>query len=144
MEVWVEKEAMAGNVRKALSNYHVVIAPNKGNNSIPFIHENIERLINQFLTENREKIWILYLGDLDPVGWNMDRLIKEDLARQTAEVEDNEGNPATPRFGFKRIGITMEQIKKHKLTHLMHPDKETLEKFQEQHQIRQSLQKRIW
>ena len=42
VEVWVEKDAKARDVQKALSDGHVVIAPHRGNPSITFIHENIE------------------------------------------------------------------------------------------------------
>ena len=70
------------------------------------MHQNIERLVDQFIKQNREKIYILYLGDLDPQGWDMDRLIREDLARQTKGLKDKDGKPAGPRFVFKRIGVT--------------------------------------
>lgn len=124
VEVWVEKAAMADNVAKALRAHHVVIAPNRGNSSITFIHENIERLIDKYNdNENIENIWILYLGDLDPVGWNMDKLIKEDLATQTEEADMDD------IVQFKRIGITKDQIKKHRITNLMRTDSETLKKL---------------
>lgn len=61
----------------------------------------------------------------------MDRLIKKDLAKQTEDLEDDEGKPAAPRFVFKRIRITIDQAKKYKYTHLMHPDPETLAKPKE-------------
>ena len=85
VEVWVEKESKAQDVRKALNGRHVVIAPNRGSVSITFIHQNIERLIDQFIEHEREKVYVLYLGDLDPDGWDMDRRAIEDLARQTKE-----------------------------------------------------------
>ncbi len=137
VEVWVEKEAKAQDVKKALEGRHVVIAPHKGNPSITFIHENIERVVDQFIEQNREKVYILYLGDLDPLGWNMDRLIRQDLARQTKDLTDDKGRPAGPRFVFKRIGITIEQIRKFKLTHLMHPDALTLAKLKSKGQMAQ-------
>jgi hypothetical protein len=136
VEVWVEKDAMAENVAKALQGRHVVIAPNRGNSSITFIHNNIERLVERFdQNESTEKIWILYLGDLDPVGYNMDRLIKEDLAAQTEDegIEDD--------IVFKRIGITMDQIKKHKLTNLMRTDKETMAKLWSKRRLAEAFEK---
>ena len=96
VEVWVEKEAKAQDVQKALKDRHVVIAPHKGNPSITFIQENIERVVDQFIEQEREKVYILYLGDLDPVGWNMDSLIRQDLAKQTGELTDKNGMPAAP------------------------------------------------
>lgn len=138
-EVWVEKDAMAENIARALQGRHVVIAPNRGNSSITFIHNNIERLIERFeQNESTEKIWILYLGDLDPVGWNMDRLIKEDLAAQTKDV-----GIGTDQIVFKRIGITMEQIKKHKLTNLMRTDRETYEKLWSKRKLAEAFKKKF-
>lgn len=141
VEVFVEKNSMAQNVKLALKGRHVVIAPNGGNSSITFMHNNIERLIDQFLNENRQKVWILYLGDLDPNGWDMDRQIKEDLSRQTKDLTDKDGNAAAPRFAFRRIGITKKQIEKFKLTHLMHPDRETMAKFEKHPKIAAAFKK---
>ena len=132
VEVWVEKDSKARDVQKALDGRHVVIAPHRGNPSITFIHENIERVVDQYTQQKREHVYILYLGDLDPVGWNMDSLIKQDLAKQTEDLTDDDGKPAAPRFTFKRIGITIEQIRKHELTHLIHPDEMTLAKLKKQ------------
>ncbi len=129
VEVWVEKDAMAQDVYRALRDRHIVIAPNRGHVSITFIHENIERIVDQFIEQNRDKVYILYLGDLDPRGWDMDRLIKEDLARETKDLLDKDGNPAGSRFIFKRIGITRQQIEDYNLKHLMYPDPETLKKL---------------
>ena len=143
VEVWVEKASKAQDVRKALQGRHVVIAPNKGVVSITFIHENIERVIDQFIEHNRDKIYILYLGDLDPFGWDMDRLAKEDLARQTRGLTDAEGNPAESRFVFKRIAVTDEQIKKFKLEHLKQTGPETLEKLMSKRNLAERFKKRF-
>jgi hypothetical protein len=97
--------------------------------SITFIHQKIERVIDQFIEHNREKIYILYLGDLDPFGWDMDRQAMQDLARQTRGLTDKDGRPAASRFVFKRIGVTDKQIKKFGLEHLKQTDPETLKKL---------------
>lgn len=103
VEVWVEKDAMAQDVRKALNNRHVVIAPHRGNPSITFIHENIQRVVEEFIQQKREKIHILYLGDLDPLGWHMDQLIKADLAKQTQDLYDSDGKPAKPHGSSSNV-----------------------------------------
>jgi len=143
VEVWVEKDAKARDVQNALSDRHVVIAPNRGIPSITFIHKNIERVVDQFIEQNREKVYILYLGDLDPIGWNMDTLIRQDLARQTEDLKGDDGNPAGPRFIFKRIGVTIEQIRKYRLTHLMHPDKMTLDKLQKHPNLAETFKRQF-
>ena len=133
VEVWVKKQNMAPDVRKALKGRHVVIAPNRGSVSITFIHQNIERLIDQFIEHKREKVYVLYLGDLDPDGWDMDRRAIEDLTRQTKEnlsdeeLTDEQGDA---RFVFKRIGLTDEHIKKFKkIRDLKQTDPDTLKKY---------------
>ena len=93
-------------------------------------------MIERFENESTEKIWILYLGDFDPVGYNMDRLIKEDLAAQTEDV-----GIGSDQIEFKRIGITMQQIKKHNLTNLMRTDRETYEKLWSKRKIAEAFKK---
>jgi hypothetical protein len=132
VEIWVEKASMTEDVVKAVKGQHVVIAPNRGSVSITFIHQNIERLIDQFIEHKRDKIYILYPGDLDPMGWDMDRKAREDLERETNEALSHEeliDEKGESRFVFKRIAVTKQQIKKYKLTHLMHPDTDTLKKL---------------
>lgn len=74
VEVWLEKDA--NNAKNILEGRDdVVIVPNKGNTSIPFLHANTERLLERFNSggEHNVQVHILYLGDLDPamVGFNL-------------------------------------------------------------------------
>lgn len=79
VEVWLENDAMADNVKNILEGRDVVIVPNKGITSIPFLHANTERLLERFNSgrEHNVQVHILYLGDLDPamVGFNLLSLI---------------------------------------------------------------------
>jgi hypothetical protein len=68
VEVFVEKDAMAESVKFALKGLDVVIVPNRGWSSKTFASNNIQRLIEEFRNNKRNKIWVLYLGDLDPSG----------------------------------------------------------------------------
>jgi hypothetical protein len=61
-------------------------------------------------------VHILYIGDFDPSGDDMDRYIREEL--------DFAG---LSEVIFKRIAVTPEQIKKYKLPY--NPDKVTKEKL---------------
>jgi hypothetical protein len=118
VEVFVEKDAMADSVEFALNSLDVVIVPNRGWSSKTFAFNNIQRLIEEFRNNKRDKIWVLYLGDLDPSGWAMDKKIENQLHQHL-------GTRAT----FKRIGITEEQLDKYNLRHLTNPDPRIIKKF---------------
>ena len=118
VEVFVEKDAMAESVEFALKGLDVIIVPNRGWSSKTFAHNNIQRLIQEFQYNNRKNIWVLYLGDLDPSGWAMDKKI-------TSQLHKNLGTRAT----FKRIGVTEEQLDKYNLRHLTNPDPKIISKF---------------
>ena len=56
VEVWIEKATMADSVTHALRGLDVVIAPNRGCSSLTFIHNNIEKLIDESYSNNRKNI----------------------------------------------------------------------------------------
>jgi hypothetical protein len=121
VEVWVEKDTMTASVELALKGLDVVIVPNRGWPSITFVHNNVQRLIDE--SYNGKNIWILYLGDLDPSGWAMNKKIKQELG--ILHILGESGTRAT----FKRIGITEEQLDKYNLRHLTNPDPKVIKKF---------------
>jgi 5S rRNA maturation endonuclease (ribonuclease M5) len=118
VEVWIEKESMASSVELALKGLDVIIAPNKGWSSKTFVYTNLQRLKAE-LTQNpdRKKVYVLYMGDLDPAGWAMDKKIKKQL--------ENLGTRAV----FKRIAVTKKQLKQFHLEHLTNPDTKIIKKF---------------
>jgi hypothetical protein len=101
VEVWVEKDTMTASVELALKGLDVVIVE----------------------SYNGKNIWILYLGDLDPSGWAMDKKIIQELG--ILHILGESGTRAT----FKRIGITEEQLDKYNLRHLTNPDPKVIKKF---------------
>ena len=129
VEVWIEKDAMAGTIYSILKDKQVRIAPNRGWSSLEFLHDNLERLEDQIENsrnnhhddhdddglgqfESIKHIWILYVGDFDPSGLKMDELYEQELA----DLEVRLGGQV--RLHFKRIALTWEQITKFKLEHL--------------------------
>jgi len=109
---------MAPSVVVAVRGLDVIIAPNRGWSSKTFAHNNLQRLVEEFRTNARDRVWILYLGDLDPSGWAMDKKI-------TAQLRKYLGSRAT----FKRIGVTREQLKKYGLEDLTNPDPKLIKRF---------------
>jgi hypothetical protein len=97
IELWVEKDALSGVLKKITSYYHIKLMVNRGYSSCTAMYDAYKRLLNNY----DKDIYILYLGDHDPSGLDMIRDIKERLIE----------------FGIKpnvkQIGLNMEQIKKY-------------------------------
>ena len=81
VELWVEKATMAPSVEVATRGLDVIIAPNRGWSSKTFAHNNLQRLVEEFRIHERDRIWVLYPGDLDPSGWAMDKKITAQLRK---------------------------------------------------------------
>lgn len=121
VEYWLEKDAQTDNIKKILEGRDVVIVPNRGNTSIPFFHDNVERLAERFNNNNNSEdvhVYVFYLGDLDPAGWAMDNYIQKELSEK-----------CSPWSTFRRIGITEEQIINAGLEHLLTPTPDVLAKL---------------
>lgn len=99
IELWVEKDALSGVLKRITSKYHIKLMVNKGYSSCSAMHDAFKRLKIQ--EDDGKETHILYLGDHDPSGLDMIRDIKERLKE----------------FGvhpiIKQIGLTMKQIKKY-------------------------------
>lgn len=105
VEVWTEKDALSSVIQPITRKYQVTLSVNRGYSSASAMHEAFERgevnVEEDGMYENREKI-ILYLGDHDPSGLDMDRDIKERLE----EFGDDDTEVI-------RIGLTKEQIEQY-------------------------------
>lgn len=77
IEVWTEKDAISGILRRITAYYHVQLVVNKGYSSSSAMHEAYERF-SQAIAAG-QKVKILYFGDHDPSGLDMVRDIKERL-----------------------------------------------------------------
>jgi hypothetical protein len=97
VELWVEKDALAGVLWPLAREFHVTLMVNRGYSSQSAMYESANRFINR-----SQKGLILYLGDHDPSG--------EDMVR---DIRDR-----TEMFGValevEKIALTMEQIIQYK------------------------------
>lgn len=112
VELWTEKDALSGILKRTTEKYHIQLVVNKGYTSSSAIYNAYQRIIEN--CRNSEFTTILYFGDHDPSGLDMVRDITD---RLTLMVE--KGNyelVASDIFAIIHIGLTMEQIKKHKLS----------------------------
>jgi len=97
IELWVEKDALSGVLKKITSKYHINLMVNRGYSSCSAMYGAFQRFKVQ---ENKGKeTYILYLGDHDPSGLDMIRDVKERL-------EEFGVHPT-----IIQIGLTMKQIK---------------------------------
>lgn len=101
IELWVEKDALSGVLKRITKYYHINLMVNRGYSSCTAMHDAYKRLKKEEMDEKNTVI--LYLGDHDPSGLDMIRDIEKRL---------NE-------FGVYPdiipIGLTMKQIKKYNL-----------------------------
>jgi hypothetical protein len=117
VEVWIEKQALADTFSSFLRGRDVHIAVNKGYSSWTFLHDNCMRL-KQIIDDTGKQIHILYFGDFDPSGDDMDRHLKNAFSQFNLEG----------KIDFRRIAVTREQIQEFNLPHKPQ-DEETVNKL---------------
>lgn len=75
LEVWVEKDALSGVLKRVTSRFHVPILVNRGYSSASSMFDSYERFKEAIL--EKRNCYILYLGDFDPSGVDMVRDVKD-------------------------------------------------------------------
>jgi hypothetical protein len=116
VEVWAEKDAVAPTLERWLSGLSINIRVSRGYFSWSFLHEIANELRDAL--QRHERVAILYVGDLDPTGTDIERHAKESLA-QFGLVD---------RVEFRRVAVTPGQVEQFELP--PHPkDAETLAKL---------------
>ena len=108
VEVWVEKEALAGVFANVASDLKVVSFPNRGYTSITMLKEAADRIQAELDKTVRgadeRSAKILYFGDYDPSGQDIERNIRDKLSG-TFGVD----------VGVDRYALTRDQIDKFEL-----------------------------
>ncbi len=97
VELWTEKDAISSVIKPITKKYQVSVSVNRGYCSASSMYVSAQRFIDH---DGKNKI-LLYLGDHDPSGLDMDRDIKERLKEFGVNVQ------------VIRIGLTLKQIKKY-------------------------------
>jgi hypothetical protein len=115
VEIWLEKNAVVGTFESIVEDLEVVVVPNRGHSSVTFINDNIQNLKDK--QAEGKKIHILYFGDEDPSGEEMDKVYRRKFAEYGLFNVD-----------FKRIAVTKDQKERFNLQ--TDPDPETLQKLQ--------------
>ena len=99
VEVWCEKDALAGVLEPITEEYEVLLYPCRGYNSYSALLEAARRI-----EAIQQPTVILYLGDFDPSGKDMPRDIRERLLKDFGVTVD-----------LREVALTLEQITQYDL-----------------------------
>jgi hypothetical protein len=100
VELWVEKQALAGVLQPLASEFHVTLMVNKGYSSQSAMYEAAQRYLNRDVDGSRV---LLYLGDHDPSG--------EDMVR---DIEDRLVMFGVDSLHVEKVALTMAQVEHYK------------------------------
>ena len=101
MEIWVEKDSIAEFLKQLAYKWLIVIAPSRGYSSWAYVWEGVKRIRDYGYDNNV----ILYLGDFDPSGLDIENHLKEAIkkfgvnckVKRVAVKEDDVGKlPSSP------------------------------------------------
>jgi hypothetical protein len=95
VEVWLEKDALAGIVMPITALYDVPLMVARGYASLSFLHTAAE-----YINELNVPAYIYHLGDFDPSGVNAGEKVEQTLKEMAPAAE----------ITFERVAITPEQI----------------------------------
>lgn len=116
VELWTEKDALSGILKRSSYKYCVPLVVNKGYTSSSALYNSYDRFV--WNLRNGRKVTILYFGDHDPSGLDMVRDIKERIEFMITngdQLEEDEKEEALENFRIIAIGLTKAQIKQYKL-----------------------------
>jgi hypothetical protein len=100
VEIWLEKDALAGVVDPITDEYDVSLMVARGYASLSFLHEAAVYISDLYVPT-----YIYHLGDFDPSGVNAGESIEQSLRDMAPDAE----------IHFKRLAVTEGQIKRWKL-----------------------------
>jgi len=100
IEIWIEKFALADTFNTWLRDYNVILVPSRGYSSWTFLKKAVDRIESN--AEDKEVV-VLYFGDWDPSGVDIERFLAETLQWFGIDAE------------VKRIAVDPQQIQKYSL-----------------------------
>lgn len=99
VELWVEKDALAGVLRPLAAEFHVTLMVNRGYSSQSAMYESAKRFDR---ASNQAYLTLFYLGDHDPSGEDMVRDVRERLRMFGPDVD------------VVKVALTMAQVQKYR------------------------------
>lgn len=99
VELWVEKDALAGVLQPLAEEFHVTLMVNRGYSSQSAMYESAGRFRNA--SHRHDSLHLLYLGDHDPSGEDMVRDIRDRFEMFGVEVT------------VEKLALTMAQVEQY-------------------------------
>lgn len=93
VEIWVEKDALAGVISPITGEYDVPLYVSRGYSSKTFLYEAAE-----YIKSLQKPAYIYHFGDFDPSGVDAAYKVRDGLIKHGANIN------------FERIAVTFEQI----------------------------------
>jgi hypothetical protein len=100
VEVWLEKDALAGVLYEETDRWDVPLMVTRGYASLSYLYHAAMRI-----TESRKPAHLYYFGDFDPSGVDITRAVEEGI-RELGPDADIE---------FERVAVTEDQIQSMRL-----------------------------
>ena len=97
VEIWLEKDALAGVLFEATERYDVPLMVTRGYPSLSFLHGAAAAIAAQ-----RKPAYLYYFGDHDPSGVDIPRVVERAIR----------GLATRTRIHFERVAVTPAQIEK--------------------------------
>lgn len=111
IEVWVEKDALSGVLKRITHKYGVYLMVNRGYSSTTAMHDSYQRFLDAW--QDKKRVIILYFGDHDPSGIDMVRDIRDRVEKFVKGHDDTRYSDYyyDEMFEMKRVALTQAQIK---------------------------------
>lgn len=114
IELWTEKDALSGILKRVTERFHIQLVVNKGYTSSTAIYAAYQRFVGRI--SRGQKVTVLYFGDHDPSGLDMVRDIRERLEfffENGMHQHLVDGSFFEDCLEIVHIGLTKEQIRKY-------------------------------
>jgi hypothetical protein len=123
VEVWIEKDGLLGATANWLKDLDVTCRAPQGQCAWEFIHSSMRSIQEELEEQEKSKANIIYLGDLDPSGMAIPRVLQE---QGIPFFEEHFG---MDEVDFEVIALTPQQVKDNSLPEMPESD-EVLQKIQ--------------
>ncbi len=100
VEVWLEKEALAGVLVDTTAGFDVPLMVTRGYPSISFLHS-----AGEAIAEIDKPVFLYYFGDRDPSGVDIDRFVEREIRKHAPDCD----------LTFERVAILPGQIEEYQL-----------------------------
>jgi hypothetical protein len=115
VEVWLEKEALAGVLVEVTERWDVPLMVCRGYPSISFLHSAAEEIHGRAQLDQHTQLY--YFGDHDPSGVDIDRAVRQGIGESLAALHGFTADDADEAEGtfdesatLQRVAVTTAQI----------------------------------